>query len=330
MSEIEDGKGTKNPWENEDRWQLVAATLPYGVYSEHAALSSSIDIKLGNLSGRLLLPDTRSNESGWKLTAPAGPPRWVGHSESSSTAQDWGYWNSPSLATIRSVVFHIEQTVYSDGRPTYPRNFLREARRWVSDLSDWLAVLAGGTTDIVSDHRLTWENWDIELDALTESHHEWLEPKYPLSLTQWVFAVQKTSNNEAAPFPLVLMAAAQRANAEGDYRRAVFDAASAAETVLRAALGSYLSQKDVASPDFYSWAMKRKTFGPLLEACETFGLPLPTRTKQRLVEVRNKIAHPSTLPSEKAMREAVGVAAQIVQEHFAMDASLRNVIFPAD
>lgn len=321
----DEGWTTEQPEKTED-WELIAVALPYGVFSEHSVLSASIDFTLGNLSGRLLLPDTRSADSGFRLSAPTGPPKWLGYTESSTSKQEWGYWNGHTLATIRSVVFHIEHVYFPDGRPTYPAYFLQDAKKWVTRLSDWLAVMAGGTTDIITDHRFTWENWDIEVEALTESQRDWLEPQYALGLAHWKFAVDKASKEESAPFPLVLMAAGQRAVAEGDHRRAVFDAASAAETVLRDALGKHLAEHEDVPADFYAWVMKKKTFGPLIDACKEFGVVLPPQTKQRLLEVRNKVAHPSVPPSDEEMAEAVAVAAQIVRDHFEMEPDLQRMV----
>lgn len=99
------------------------------------------------------------------------------------------------------------------------------------------------------------------------------------------------------PFPAALLAAAQRSAAEGDYRRAVFDAASAAETTLREALETAMDQEGLSS-DFYRWAMKGKTFGPLVDVCQEIGLPLPADTMGRLIRIRNRVAHPSDIPDD--------------------------------
>lgn len=302
-------------------WELVAARLPYGVFSEHTVLGASLAMKMKELPGRLLLPGGRDASSSFRLTPPPGPPSWRGHPENSIQEEHWGFSNGSSLATVRTVVLHVDHTYFDDGRPTYPTGFPKQARKWIVQLSDWLAVLAGGTTDIVGQDTLTWQNWDIETEALTESQRDWLEPEYALSLDQWRFAVDKASTGESAPFPLALIAAAQRSAAEGDYRRAVFDAASAAETALRDALESALGQAGISS-DFYKWAMKGKTFGPLVDVCRKHGLPLPDETTKRLIQVRNKVAHPGEIPDEKDMLDAVEVASEIIRNNYQIDPSL--------
>lgn len=308
-----------------DDWELVAARLPYGVFSESAVLGASLPMKMIDLPGRLLLPGGRNASSRFRLTPPPGPPLWLGHPEHSSREEQWGYSNSVSLATIRTVVLHVDHTYFADGSPTYPSGFPKLARKWLVELSDWLAVLAGGTTDIVGSDTLTWQNWAIETEALTEAQGDWLEPEYALSLAQWQFAVDNASSGEPAPFPLALIAAAQRSAAEGDYRRAVFDAASAAETALREALERAVGPEGISS-DFYKWAMKGKTFGPLVDVCRRLGLPLPDETTKRLIQVRNRVAHPHDIPDDAEMIDAVAVAGEIIRNNYEIDASLRTAM----
>lgn len=309
-------------------WELLAAQLPSAVFSEKGVLGASLPMRMDTRPGELLFPGERvpspSNPSmGLLLTRPPGPPRWVGHPEYSSREPLWGKWNGgEGNCTIQTVVLHVDHTYMDDGRPTYPTGFPRLARNWTSRLSDWLSVLAGGTTEIVGPEGLTWQNWDIERRALMESMNEWLEPKYALTLEQWTFAVDRTSAGESAPFPLALIAAAQRSAAEGDYRRAVFDAASAAETTLSDALQRAVAGSQVSS-DFYEWAMNRKTFGPLVDISQKMGLKLPGGIKDRLIAVRNNVAHPSKIPSQEEMRDAVEVAVEIVRAHFQLDPSLK-------
>ena len=223
------------------------------------------------------------------------------------------------------MVLHVDHTYFADGRPTYPDGFPKLARTWLTRLSDWLAVLAAGTTQIVGPGSLTWQNWEIEVEALQESLGDMLEPKYALSLEQWRFAVNRTSAGESAPFPLALIAAAQRSAAEGDYRRAVFDAASAAETALKDSLHRAVLQQGMV-PAFYEWAMNRKTFGVVVDVSEKMGLTLPPETSKRLVNVRNRVAHPSSIPTEAEMLDAVAVAAEIIEAHFLIDPPLRAAI----
>ncbi len=308
-----------------DKWQLIAVKLPNGVYSEHELIAHQLPAKIGKLPGRLLFPGPTKG-TGIALTSPPGPPAWRGHPEYSSIEQDWGYRNSESRATIRSVGLYIEQTEFEDGEPTYPPGFLRAARVWVSQLADWLSVLAQGATDVAGGYALTWENWNIEVEALQEGMREWLEPKHPLTREQWKFALKKVSLGESAPFPLALIYASQRSAAEGDYRRAVFDAASAAETVLRKALKSHLAQTQVASGDYFEWTTRRQTFGPLVEMCRKFGLQTPDDVMGRLVQVRNKVAHPSDPPSDDEMMNAICVASQIVKAHYPIPPDLQGAI----
>lgn len=300
-------------------WELIATRLPYGVFSEDSVLGASLDMNVGTLPGKLLFPGTRD---GLRLTPPPGPPSWYGHPEHSSHEPDWGRFNGQSRSTIRTVVFHVDHTYFDDGRPTYPDGFPKLARTWLTRLSDWLDVLADGTTQVIGPGSLTWQNWDIEIEALNESLGDMLEPKYALSLEQWRFAVNRTSAGESAPFPLALIAAAQRSAAEGDYRRAVFDAASAAETALKDSLHRAVLQQGMA-PAFYEWAMYRKTFGVVVDVSEKMGLTLPPETSKRLVNVRNRVAHPSSIPTEAEMLDAVVVAAEIIGAHFLVDPPLR-------
>lgn len=300
-------------------WELVAARLPYGVFSEHAVLGASVAMKMKDLPGRLLLPKERDASDSFRLRPPS---MWGGHPEHSQLAEHWGYSNGPSLATVQTVVLHIDHTYFEDGRPTYSTGFPKQARKWVVQLCDWLAVLAGGTTDLVAQDTLTWQNWDIHIEAVGEGQGDWLEPDYALSLDQWRFAVDKASSGESAPFPLALIAAAQRSAAEGDYRRAVFDAASAAETALREALESALEPEGISSA-FYGWAMKGKTFGPLVDVCQKVGLTLPEDTMGRLIRTRNRVTHHSDIPDDAEMIDAVAVAGEIVRRNYQIDPSLR-------
>jgi hypothetical protein len=103
----------------------------------------------------------------------------------------------------------------------------------------------------------------VQSSTAQRATFNWLGPDYALSLNQWRFAVDKASSGESVPFPLALIAAAQRSAAEGDYRRAVFDAASAAETALKEALERALKPEGISS-DFYGWAMQGKAFAPSL------------------------------------------------------------------
>ena len=96
----------------------------------------------------------------------------------------------------------------------------------------------------------------------------------------------------------------------------------AAETALREALERALKPEGISS-DFYGWAMKRKTFGPLVDVCQRIGLPLPDDTTGRLIRTRNRVTHHSDTPDDAEMVDAVAVAGEIVRSNYQIDPLLR-------
>ncbi|PTT69231.1 hypothetical protein DBR22_04475 [Arthrobacter sp. HMWF013] len=165
----------------------------------------------------------------------------------------------------------------------------------------------------------------VQSSTAQRATFNWLGPDYALSLNQWLFAVDKASSGESARYPLSpLIAAAQRSAAEGDYRRAVFDAASAAETALKEALERALKPESISS-DSYGWAMKGKAFGPLVDLCQRIGLPLPDDTTGGLIRTRNRVTHHSDTPddAEPVDAVAVAVAGEIVRSNYQIDPLLR-------
>lgn len=308
-----------------DLVERVALRLPYAVYTETEALAQPFEFRIGNFEGNMWTPAPwTSGRPKSRLSPPPGAFDWVDH-PNSSTDVDWGYRNSESASTIRTLCLDFEHPDSDAGDSRFPWQFPKSAWEWMTTLQAWLSVLSSGPTDIAGNSFLTWMDWEIEVEYLSTDQYSWVFPDYPLALEQWQFAVMKANQKLQAPAPLTLLAAAQRAIAEGDPRSAVIDGTTAVELALTEAIRAMLTAEG-AREEIQNELLKRKTLGALVELSKKLGLVLPAETSTDVVGVRNKVVHATATLSEIEVRKALSLASTIVRTNYPLDDDISKAI----
>lgn len=308
-----------------DLVERVALRLPYAVYTAAEVLAQSFEFRIGNFEGNMWAPAPWTpGQAKSRLSPPPGAFDWCDHPNSSSPV-DWGYRNSESAATIRTVCLDFEHPDADAGDSRFPWQFPKDAWEWATTLHAWLSVLSSGPTDLVGNSFLTWMDWEIEVDYLSADQSSWVSPETPLTLDQWKFAVVKANENQQAPAPLTLIAAAQRAVAEGDPRSAVIDGATAVELALIAAIQKMLTAEGVRE-EVQKALLKRKTLGGLVDLAKKLGIVLPAETSTDIVGTRNKVVHSSATLSDAEVGKALNLASTIVSTNYPLDRDLSHAL----
>lgn len=134
--------------------------------------------------------------------------------------------------------------------------------------------------------------------------------KLPIPVWQWGKMLTKVSQDLAPPESHVFLRDARHASNIGRHRRAVLDAATAAELGLARLRDDHLDSATPALADYV--AGKGRQIGGLTEFLVAVGQELPARIQQEVGEPRNDGIHESQEPDAGTAANAVAKAQEIV------------------
>ena len=292
--------------------QRVAVPLLEGVHSSVDALTLRRSAMIGAINCRVLLPGPHP---GW--VGGAGkiltPPYDEHHEQDPSWPEaDWGYANDDRFVTIRAVGLIPIDTTIQPGDKLFA--FDRAVGRWKHRLRDWLSVIAEGPTDHLGPAwgETIWGSPDHDRDLLyaNEPTH-W--PQH-VSRWQWEHVLEHARAGDQPPLALTLLTSAARAEATGNWRLAIIDAATAAEVALTTGLTARLSAE--ASPQVVQALIERtRMLGPRLHLARDLSMKLPARIHTDLLEHRNAVVHRGTEVTGSHARAAIAAAREVLDEY---------------
>lgn len=140
----------------------------------------------------------------------------------------------------------------------------------------------------------------------------YLGPRPGVDLEMWRTALRLAGEGRPIPTEYTLLRDARAHVGLAEFRRAVLDAATAAEI----ALSAVLDRSTASAGSAISRAIRdaNKDLGRLSRTLRNvFQVPIPETTQSRLADPRNKAIHAGVAPSRADAKAAVEVAAQIVE-----------------
>ena len=300
--------------------QHVVVPLIEGVHSSVYALTLRRSAEIGGIRCRVLLPGPRPSghvTAGNRLT----PPFDEHHSEDPSwPSVDWGVVNDSTAATIYAVGLILVDSTILPGEELV--GFDRAVGKWKQLLRDWLSVIADGPTVFLGNlHGETvWESVDYDHELLGANYLAGgiYEPQR-VSAWEWQHALVHANSGDEPPLARTLLTTAMRAEATGDWRLGVIDAATAAEVALTAGLSARLSA-EASSQVVQALIDRTRMLGPRLDLAKDLRMMLPARIQSDLVQPRNAVVHRGTKVNSSHAAAAIAAARSIVDEYEPLDA----------
>jgi hypothetical protein len=296
------------------REQCIAVPLVEAVHSSGEALTLRHTATIGGIDCCVLLPGPYPSRisCGMPLTSPFGEHH---RQDPDRPELDWGYANDERSATIRAVgLVPIDTTIpLGDELLTFDR----AVGRWKHLLRDWLSVIINGPTDFLVPEwgETIWGSAKHDRELL-HAKDDTGELRWPESVSgwQWRHSLQHAGSGDQPSLARKLLTTATRAQATGDWRLAVIDAATAAEVALTTGLTARLTTE--ASPRVVQVLIERtRMLGPRLDLARDLGMTIPSGIQADLVKHRNAVVHRGTEVTRSDARSAIAAAHKIVDEY---------------
>ncbi|ETA00858.1 hypothetical protein ThrDRAFT_04637 [Frankia casuarinae] len=314
--------------------------LPAPVAVKVAVLASETPVRIGGMDISLVMPSLQLLNNGPILTAPAmktvrNDIDWDERYRSVGSA--WGNVshfksNDPLGANGNALVraFVVRHTIATADQPESVRrkergqNLYQDIDAWWRLAADWVEVVARQNLDPHYDGA-SRPGDDLELWFKYGPDGERVRNPAPISLTmspvnalesdRWKAILKAASDGRQPPTEHLLLRDAIAANRRGQRRRAVLDAATAAEMAL-----TYLLDQELAGlrSDVAGYVIeKSRQIGGRVQALKNLGVQLPGDAGKRimsfLAEPRNTAIHGGREPSVDETREALKVADEIME-----------------
>lgn len=251
---------------------------------------------IGTLSVEIVPPQkeptpTGSSEKG-DLVTPAGFD-WTNNSR-------WGFYSRDDI-TIRifgvsplGPASHVDVLNANEALPL-----------WHQVVNDWLTVLADGPTErfAIEAPELVWNSRsETGVPFQAGSNIQITKPRY-ITGEIWRYAFSRAGANARPPVSRTLLAGAKTALATQNWRAAVVDAATGAETALSS---TFTAMGETA---------KMRPLGALIKLVQDSDVWLPADIHQNLVSLRNEVVHEgATVTGRQALR-AVATANDLIDHH---------------
>jgi hypothetical protein len=281
------------------------------------ALGLSETVKIGEHNVALTLP--QGNESG-ALIAPQRSGRPFPNVLHGALHGGWGYRSTPTLYYVQNAAASLLLTATDEVANSKEFRNLGEAFfRWFEIVRDWAEAWSGVPLGQVGQPRnsaLHVATRDGRIAGTGIRLPAVFFGASPLTPEQVRAAFRRASRGERLPTEHRLIQSAQVAKFEGDLRRAVIDAGSAAEVALSSAIMTDLRRSRSIS-GFAERAVKDANgIMGLMNLYASLGHdPAVSKTKVRneLAEVRNLAAHTGYVPIVQEADLAIQHARDLVQ-----------------
>jgi hypothetical protein len=250
----------------------------------------------------------------------------------------WGKyfaWNQkdPEGSAIASVKHAIVSFAARQGNVTLSADSvtetcLHEFPAWSARLADWIEVLT--SEDLNASHPLHVAIAEPRWMSTAWIHSDRRRPDYmfvnppltsigsrgesALDAVLWTRAVRAANNRRDIPEIWALVRDARAAQRRGLGRRAVLDAATAAELIIEKQLRAHLSR--VNPPAFVdklmtsTWQVSRR-----IELMRSLELWLPAKIDDHLTLLRNRVVHNNAQVKKPAAKAAVDAVEQLARHY---------------
>ncbi len=268
-------------------------------------------------SSRSVLPDLAAWTSDDESLAAGG---WA----HAATARD----KTPAVAVL-AFALRLEVTPrtagageglsFSDPADDVVDQVLESIDPWFDRFRSWVEVLTGQDLDPSPAHETGWTGGSaLRLRLVDDPGVDRRRPRFrmtiiednPLSAEQLRGALALASDGHWPADELLLLRDARAALARGQARKAVLDAATAAELAVGRMLQAQLA---AVAPPLADALTSGKTLGPMVQLLRKAGVAIPDQTEKQLVAVRNAVVHRSKWPSYMEAMLANHIAVALVE-----------------
>lgn len=308
--------------------------LPVGVLLKVEALGLRVPARIGTTSVLITTPGIRSNAPGPStLVGPTMtiPSPGVNRERGSEEGFAWGRLvnraHDRPLAEGDAYVgaIAISRILPDAGEDTAAfaetasRNLHEQIDGWWGSVADWIEVLAGQDLHRRNSglgrpgHDLNlWLNYGGPGGALDPQPWPVVDDRYiAANRKTWQGALHAASERRHPPTEHLLLRDCLRADRAEDRRRAVVNAATAAEMALGRLLDQTLSGE---RPEIVAYIKGRsEQLGGHVSALAKLGVDVPAGLIEGLVEPRDRVMHDDVEPDVETARTACALAERVVE-----------------
>jgi hypothetical protein len=191
---------------------------------------------------------------------------------------------------------------------------------WCARLNDWIEVLTGNDLNaahpvdaVLDPAHWTSAAWiqstakDVKYEYVNPTINVVLHETNPMDASRWSAAIRAANGGRDLPEIWVLLRDARSAQRRRQFRRAILDAATAAELIVDQELRNELLKTNAAPfvdkllKD--TWQVSRR-----LDLMGALGMWLPVDIHDKLTVLRNSVIHKNVVVSREQTKDALDVA----------------------
>ena len=318
------GQGTRVEW-----W----CSLDNGFVAEPELTELTFATRVTGHQATVHLPSVPS-----PVRAPAqlGPPT-TGSTTSGEPSEEWGEVHHTKSGKASSVVVsRLVLTAVLAGNDMGVENsalsICEDMARWRQDLQTWLEVVTGQHLTTVGHRRTEYIGYESPIWRISEDRK--MKPySFPATIDiaqgfvrgvtpEILDKCLQLAADGPPPLAWVLLRDARSLADVRQYRRAVIDAATAAELAVTAMLDVRLASTEAKVREALVEA--HRMLGRKMDLLKSLGNPLPPRFEPELVKPRNRAVHDARPVNEGGCRSAINMAASVVETAIPLPTPLRR------
>jgi hypothetical protein len=299
---------------------------------------AELTIRVGSVLGHAMLPELRPGAFGRpRLVTPPllRGERAPGWSDGRGPSTEWGFVLGERVVETRDVFVHMLAMRFplsTDGAGVATRAsqlLFESIGPWSRRLADWLEIVLYHSPTLpfvlpLSKRRTLEERDGLRLDHVNAEGTRTRQVAEPglistvpvvmnrIEESTWQTILSNVSDGLSPPIERLLLRDARVAIEEEHTRRAVLDAATAAEIAMSRLLEDQLHG---ARSEVVKLVLdQNRELGRLRRALEGFGVQLPKSLQEKLVKPRNDAIHYGAEPSPEGARVALSLARKVVDQ----------------
>lgn len=280
------------------------------------ALGKSVEIVIGGIKGRLLMPSLPEWDKNVKnpLLLPLLPPNPIRTKKFNYKLFDWGspqsYPHGNSLVRLALIEFKLENSIGN-----VPQKIYKGVDAWLNLFEKYVILMTKqGTYNMISVNQC---GKNVKLFTIDDNKivrisnpevpnikiHLLNEDKY-LSYSQLVKAASYSSKLIEPKFEYKILLESYYARKEGDYRKAIIEAGTALEICLTAKIVSEFKKQKIMFGD--KLLKKFKMLSGKFELAKLIGIKIPDKDyKKLIIEPRNDVVHRGIYPDQNLTNQVI-------------------------
>ena len=299
-----------------------------GCLAHTALLQDSFTTRVAGRDALVYPPGVPAGAISW-ANAPLGPPQIAGYTASSPPGEQWGWLDSftadnEEIVAVKRLVLTSQFDPDVEDAQVVAEQVVEATASWWAAVSAWVELITGQHLTHVGHYKP---------QVLGNVTPIWLIGEDGFSSTS--MKIRTTSRIELSPLNLVdssifrnvlflaepgpplawtLLRGARSLKNVGQHRRAVIDAATAADLGVTQLLDEQLQ---IHNPtERAATLQKNPMLGQKVKQLSKLGVPLPQSFNDKLVCKRNVAVHEGAIITNQQCSDAIGEAVSVVEKAF--------------